>query len=196
VLFVFLNDFFAQDKGYGVEAATLVIMIIGAGVIIGLVLSGVFGQMFYRIHPRYLPLYFGITTIAGVVPTLVLLNRPVFAAGGGLQYAAAAALAFFTGVIISQASSPVRTILLNVNAPETRGSIFSIFNLVDDLGRGLGPLFVSMLIVAFGRQAAFNITILLWVPTGLVAFLLIRSFPRDEKALGELLEERARRMRA
>lgn len=28
---------------------------------------------------------------------------------------------------------------MNTNAPETRGSAFAVYNLVDDLGKGLGP---------------------------------------------------------
>jgi predicted MFS family arabinose efflux permease len=194
VFFVYLNDFFAQDKGYGVETATLVIMCIGAGVILGLIISGVMGDFFYRIHPRYLPAYFTVTTMAGIVPTLVLLNWPAQAQGRDPQFLLTGAVAFIMGIVISQASSPVKTILLNVNAPETRGSIFSLFNLVDDLGRGLGPVIVSLLIVVFGRQMAFNISVFFWVPTSIAAFFLIWTFPRDERALEALLARRAREM--
>lgn len=192
VFFVYLNDFLAQDKGYGVQAATLLVMTVGAGVILGLVISGIMGDFFYRIKAKYLPLYFAVTTAAGVVPTLALLNWPGIVQGREPHYLLPGLVAFIMGIVISQATSPVKTILLNVNAPETRGSIFSLFNLVDDLGRGLGPVIVSLLIVLFGRQTAFNITVLFWLPTSLAAFLLMWTFPGDEHRLRELLSRRAR----
>ncbi len=194
VFFVYLNDFLAQDKGYGVQAATLMVMTVGAGVILGIIISGIMGDFFYRIKSKYLPLYFAATTAAGIVPTLALLNWPGIVEGGEPHYLLPGLIAFIMGVVISQATSPVKTILLNVNAPETRGSIFSLFNLVDDLGRGLGPVIVSLLIVLFGRQTAFNITVLFWIPTSLAAFLLMWTFPGDEHRLGELLSRRAREM--
>ena len=35
--------------------------------------------------------------------------------------------------------SNVRAVLMNVTAPETRGSAFAIYNLMDDLGKARAP---------------------------------------------------------
>lgn len=43
------------------------------------------------------------------------------------------------GGIASFTGPNARAVLLNVNAPETRGTAFAIYNLMDHLGTGLGP---------------------------------------------------------
>jgi sugar phosphate permease len=90
----------------------------------------------------------------------------------------------------------VMAMLLNVNAPETRGSIFSLFNLTDNLGKGFGPVIISFFIVRFGRLWAFNIANLFWVACGLVLLAMIWTFPKDEAALNAAMRERARDMGA
>jgi sugar phosphate permease len=105
------------------------------------------------------------------------------------------AIGFITGFTITITGPNVKAILLNVNSPETRGSIFSLFNLTDDLGKGFGPVIISLLIVAFGRLWAFNIANLFWLVCGILLLVMIITFPRDEAALNELLKQRAREMR-
>ncbi len=46
-----------------------------------------------------------------------------------------------------------RAILLNVNEPETRGLALALQTVLDDVGRGLGPFLVAMLISRYGRCA-------------------------------------------
>jgi hypothetical protein len=43
-----------------------------------------------------------------------------------------------------------RAILLNVNEPETRGVALALQTVLDDLGKGLGPLLVSLMVSAWG----------------------------------------------
>ncbi len=105
------------------------------------------------------------------------------------------AIGFITGFTITITGPNVKAILLNVNSPETRGSIFSLFNLTDDLGKGFGPVIISLLIVAFGRVWAFNIANLFWLVCGVLLLVMIRTFPRDEASLNELLRRRASEMK-
>ena len=44
--------------------------------------------------------------------------------------------------------------------------------LTDDLGRGLGPVVVAMFVSMFGRETAFFISVLFWIPC---AILLVAS---------------------
>jgi len=48
----------------------------------------------------------------------------------------------------------VRAMVVNVNAPGERGTAFGVFNLTDDLGKGLGPVMTSLLIARLGRAGA------------------------------------------
>lgn len=190
VFFVYLNDFFAQDKGYTVEAATAIVLAIGAAAIVGSFIGGLAGNWLYNRNPRSLPLLCGITTIAAVIPTAVLINYPAQAAGAS-DILGPVAFGGLAGFLATVTAPNVRAMLLNVNAPETRGSIFALYNLADDLGRGLGPFFISALIVALGRQYAFNVSVLFWLVCGGFLLLLIRTYPRDEQALNEQMAERA-----
>jgi MFS family permease len=192
VFFVFLNDFLAQDKGYGVETATQVVIGIGAAAILGGFTGGLVGNRLYNRHPRYLPLLCAVTTFAAVIPMAVLIEYP---AQTGVSDPAILPLLLTgaaAGFSAAMTSSNIRAILLNVNAPETRGSIFALYNLFDDLGRGLGPWFIAQLIAGLGRVRAFHVANLLWVVCGLLLLVMSRTFPRDEIALNQRLRESAR----
>ncbi|MCK7472029.1 MAG: hypothetical protein MZU95_15715 [Desulfomicrobium escambiense] len=71
----------------------------------------------------------GVVTLSGSIP---------------LPSAAGFLAAFFAAM----AGPNMRTMLLDVNPPEDRGPIFSIFNLTDSLGTGLGRWVAGMLSVA------------------------------------------------
>ncbi len=190
VFFIFLNDFFAQDKGLSVEMATLVVMAAGAATLAGILGGGFIGNYLYRKRPRNLALLCALTTTLGVIPTALMLNYPA-------QPAALAPLflvALLSGVLIAITGPNIYAMVLNVNLPETRGSIFSIFNLVDALGKGFGPVIISALIVSFGRIRAFNIANLFWLACGLLLFLTVFTFERDEARLKEKLAARAKEM--
>ena len=127
----------------------------------------------------------------GIIPTAILVNIPsqIGVANPNMMLASVAGL--FTGFTISITGPNVKAMLLNVNTPETRGSIFSLFNLTDDLGKGFGPVIISLLIVSLGRTWAFNVANLFWVFCGIVLIWLIWVFPKDEQRLNELMANRA-----
>ncbi len=191
VFFIYLNDFYAQEKGFSVETATLIVMFIGLAAIIGGLAGGLIGNALYNRHPRYLPLFCAITSTAGVVPTLLLINyEPAGPGGAGL--ALPLFFGFLSGFTVALTGPNVRAILLNVNTPETRGSIFSLFNLSDDLGKGLGPALISVFIAIFGRTMALNIATLFWLICGLFLLWMVRTFPRDEQRMQARLAQLAK----
>jgi len=185
VFFVFLNDFYSHDKGFSVQSATLLVMVIGAAAILGGYLGGLVGDRLYNRDPKYLPVLCGVTTLLGVLPTAALLNYPVQAGQGSM--AVPMAIGVLTGALAAVTGSNVRAILINVTAPETRGSVFSLYNLADDLGKGLGPWVIGGLVGLFGRVVAFNVANLFWVFCGIILLFMARTFPGDEAALQERL---------
>ena len=195
VFFIFLNDFYSQDKGYSVEMATLIVMAVGAAAILGGFLGGLAGNRLYNIKAKYLPLLCGTSTLLGVIPMALLLNYPSQVGAANPSVTGPLILGFITGFMVSITGPNVRAMLLNVNTPETRGSIFSLFNLTDNLGKGVGPVVISMLIVHFGRLWAFNIANLFWLVCGAGLLVMMITFPRDEAALMKTLGERAADMR-
>lgn len=195
VFFIFLNDFYSQDKGYSVEMATLIVMAVGAAAILGGFLGGLAGNRLYNIKAKYLPLLCGTSTLLGVIPMALLLNYPSQVGAANPSVTGPLILGFITGFMVSITGPNVRAMLLNVNTPETRGSIFSLFNLTDNLGKGVGPVVISMLIVHFGRLWAFNIANLFWLVCGAGLLVMMMTFPKDEAALIKTLGERAADMR-
>ncbi|MBP7738640.1 MAG: MFS transporter [Spirochaetes bacterium] len=195
VFFIFLNDFYSQDKGYSVEVATLIVMAVGAAAILGGFLGGLAGNRLYNIKPKYLPLLCGTSTLLGIIPMALLLNYPSQVGVADPSALGPLILGFITGFMVSITGPNVRAMLLNVNSPETRGSIFSLFNLTDNLGKGVGPVVISLLIVHFGRLWAFNIANLFWLVCGAGLLVMMMTFPKDEAALIKLMGERAREMK-
>ena len=192
VFFIFLNDFYSQDKGFSVERATLIVMAVGLAAIIGGFVGGLIGNRLYNLKSRYLPLLCGTTTLAGIIPMAMLINYPPQLGEENPSITLPAIIGLLTGFIVTITGPNVKAMLLNTNSPETRGSIFSLFNLADDLGKGFGPVIISFLIVLFGRLWAFNIANLFWLFCGIVLLSLAPIFPKDKRVLDELMAQRAK----
>lgn len=101
-----------------------------------------------------------------------------------------------TGFLAGIGGPLMRMLLLNITLPETRGTAFAFLSLVDDLGRGVGPYLVSVLIVAAGsRTAGIFIGYIFWIPCGLTMLAIMFTLKRDlEKNEAELQMTRARRL--
>jgi MFS family permease len=194
VFFIFLNDFYSQEKGFSIQVATLIVMVVGGAAIFGAFIGGLIGNKLYNKNPRLLPLLCGTTTLLGIIPMAFLLNYPSQIGVENPSVILPVLIGFVTGFTITITGPNVKAMLLNVNAPETRGSIFSLFNLTDDLGKGFGPVIISGLIVAFGRLWAFNIANLFWLVCGVLLLVMIWTFPADEAKLNALMKERAKTM--
>jgi len=191
VLFIYLNDFLAQEKGYSVPVATTICMVLGVGILAGIAASGFIGDWIFRRSAKMLAWYVGFSILAGIVPTLCIFLYPSQAGAIDPDYTTLMVLSLATGFIIAQSGANCRAMLVNVNLPEARGSMSALYNIVDDLGRGFGPFFVSLIIMAMGRESAFIITPFFWVPCALIFFLIGRTLPGDVAALDRTLKERA-----
>ena len=76
----------------------------------------------------------------------------------------------------------MKVILMNVNSPYSRGTVFSLHNFADDLGRGFGPFIIgNILIYHFGQNMAFTIANIFWLLCGIFILMMIRTFPKENK---------------
>jgi MFS family permease len=180
VFFVFLVDYLAQDIGYSIQAATLVVSVIGLSAMTGGFVGGLIGNYLYNINPKYQPLLAGICTFIGMIPTALLINlEPVQGTDPSILYPIL--LGIFSGFFITVTAPNMKAILMNINPPNIRGSAFALYNLADDLGRGFGPFIISVFILQFGRQWGFNLANGIWFICGIFLLLMIRTYPEDEK---------------
>lgn len=192
VFFVYLNDYYAHDKGFSVEQATLLVMVIGGAAIAGGFIGGLIGQRAFNVAPKYLPLVCASTTLAGVIPMAILISYPV---SPGASMVGPMTVGILTGVLIAVTGPNVYTMLINVNPPEHRGSAFSLLNLFNDLGRGFGAWVVGTMAASWGRVTAFHVANLMWVFCGAVLILMMRAFPQDEQEMQRKLAESSQRKR-
>jgi MFS family permease len=193
VFFVYLNDYYAHDKGFSVPDATMLVMVVGAAAIAGGFVGGLLGQRLLNKRSRHLPLLCAVTTIGAVLPMAVLINYPV---RPGQSLVGPLLVGALTGALAAVTGPNVNTMLQNVNPPERRGAAFSLLNLCNDLGRGFGAWVVGGLAATLGRVAAFHIANLLWLFCGGMLLFLVWVFPKEEAALQERLSALLPRQRA
>ena len=105
--------------------------------------------------------------------------------------------------LISYAGPNVRAIISQVNLPEDRGTVFGVFNILDNVGRAIGPLFGGVLIeylriIGYSNPDAYMWTLLIstlfWIPCSLIWILIYRLYPRDREEITRILEERVRKL--
>lgn len=160
IIFVFLNDYLSQERGFSVKDATFLVLVFGVGCFLGGILGGYGGQAVQTRNRSYLPLFMAATTLLGIVPFVGLLNTEFTNARGvwGIS------LSLSGGLIASLPAVNVRPCLINVNLPETRGASLTAANALIQLGRGLGPSCVTLMgsIFHMNRQEAFNLTVRAW----------------------------------
>lgn len=84
-----------------------------------------------------------------------------------------------------------RAIIINVNAPETRGVAIALQSVTDDLGRGLGPVIVAGFITQLGRVGAFNISVGGWILCGVLLCFLALTIRKDEALMQKQLTQKS-----
>ncbi|KAL7535058.1 hypothetical protein ACHAXR_006239 [Thalassiosira sp. AJA248-18] len=169
----FLNDYLQEQRGMSKENATLVLATFGAGNAIGVVIAGFLGHIAYKRDVRGPPFIMGISLILGCIPFYFLINTVD-------EHASL--------VVI-----PVpleRSILTNVCLPNLRGRANALVCIVDDLGKGLGPALVSLLITTFDRQTAFNISLIGWIIGGFLSLAITIFVAKDEESVQEQIREK------
>lgn len=190
IINTFLNDFLSEDRGMTVEGATVVVMVFGIGNACGMLLGGTGGRHFYIKDPRYPPVLAGSMAILGCFPFWLLLNTVT----ADTSLIRIAVISILAGLGAGVTGPIVKATLQNVTLPTARGQAFALFNTFDDFGRGLGPLFVSLLITSLGgRTQAFNVGVLGWVLCGLLNMSMFFFVKKDEdKTQATLSAEGAR----
>jgi len=175
VLLIYMNDFLSQALGISVELSTLIVLSYGVGIVLGQLWGGWLADRWFLRHKKLLSLVMGSFVVLGGVPIILMLyetSQPLW-----IYFVLAAPGGFLAGA----PSAIMRALLLNVTLPEIRGTAFAVLNLVDDLGRGVGPYFVSLIIEAFpGRRVdALAISISTWLVGGILLACTVFTLERD-----------------
>ncbi|MBL0262655.1 MAG: MFS transporter [Leptospiraceae bacterium] len=192
VFFVFLVDYYETAYSLGKAEASGLLTFAAIGIFLGTFLGGVIGQRLFNINRTYQPIFVMTSIFLGVFPCLFLLhagpivNSPLFIL-----------VNIFTGMIITFPLSNVRSILISANAPKNRSAAFALYNLTDDLGKGLGPALSAIILTLVPeRTTALSISILFWIPCALFWLPIVLYFKKDELNVRESLVQDALRIKA
>jgi MFS family permease len=210
-----------EDQGYATETAIVIGSLFATLFQLGGVLSiagGLIGDWAQRRTPRGRALVAAVGIFASIPFFLMLFFLPlsidvpadastgtiVGAVLGSVLTEPTVAISFLAAVLalaLSSANSPNWFALLaDVNPPEHRGTVYSVGNLVNGVGRAAGNWLVG---VAFrgvagalpppmNYAAGLALFQLFFVPTGVMYYLASRTAPRDIDRVRQLLHERAR----
>ncbi|MEV0395980.1 MFS transporter [Polymorphospora rubra] len=212
----------ALDQGYSTPTAIVVGSVFATLFQLGGVFSivgGLVGDALQRRTPRGRAVVASVGILAAVPFYVVLFFVPIRidvpdGAGGGAVIAAVlrsvvseptVGLSFLAAVLalaLTSANSPNWFALIaDVNPPEHRGTVYSLGNLVNGVGRaagnGLVGVVFAMLRGAFPPPLNYAVGLaafqLFFVPTGIMYWLASRTTPRDISDVHHLLTDRAAR---
>ncbi|NBE80412.1 MFS transporter [Micromonospora rubida] len=213
----------AEDQGYSAATAVVVGSVFATLFQLGGVFSivgGLVGDALQRRTPRGRALVAAVGILAALPFYLVLFFVPIridVPDGGGTGAIVGAVLAsvvteptvglsLLTAVLalaLTSANSPNWFALIaDVNPPEHRGTVYSLGNLVNGVGRAAGNGLVGVafhaLRVAFPPPLNYAVGLaafqLFFIPTGVMYWLASRTSPRDIDAVHDLLHTRADRL--
>ena len=151
-ILLFLVEFYHSNRGLSTEEATTVFAVFAIGNVIGTIVGGMAGGWLSKKKAAWLPQFCAVTTVLGTVTTLIM-----FIFIPERSFGATMALGFLASILVSLTGPNVRIMLLDTNVPENRGAIFSIFNLTDSVGTGIGKYIAGLLSVGFGLSFAINV---------------------------------------
>jgi len=175
---LFLVTYLTRVRGFDVTAATTVFLVFGLGNIVGNLAGGIIGGALHRRSPRLVPLFCGTTTIAGMLMA-VLVFQPTLVTG----YWPIVVLGFLTSICVALTGPNVKMMLMDVNVPENRAAIFSVFNFTDSLGNGIGRAVGGWLSGLVTIGPAMIASSLFWLPCGVLLVAAAPFFLKDVLAL-------------
>jgi hypothetical protein len=210
----------AEDQGYDTAVAVAIGATFATLFQLGGVLSiigGLVGDRMQRRTPSGRALVAAVGILGGIPFYVALFFVPLRVdvpadAGSGevaLEVAgslvtepltAVSFLAALVGLALTSANSPNWFALIaDVNPPEHRGTVYSLGNLVNSVGRAAGNGLVGAVISALARSlppplnyalglAVFQV---FFIPTGVMYLLAARSSPQDIATVRRTLEARA-----
>lgn len=193
MLLVYLHDFLIVDIKFEPREALVMITILAGAGFIGIVLGGFMGQFAYIKGRKYLPLLCGSMSVLRTIPAFFIFGWPyLFGTGEDVSRGAFLLVLVIAGISATMAVPGLGAMLLNVNLPETRGTMCALYSVLEDLSKGVGSYVVTMIAEAVGgRAVAYQICLLLWIFPGVALFQAIKSFGADEEAMRRRLDDMA-----
>ncbi len=178
--------FFVEVRQMTQGNATMVWELFGIGTAIGTVAFAILGDRIFKTNPQWAPVFCGVGVIIGTIPCYLFLN---------IEFSSLAplfAFVLFSGIMVACCGPTQKAIFMNINRPEHRGSIFSVNNLADSLGKGIGPAVGSAILAWTGSYSfMLNFAVSCWLLCGAIYIMGYFTIMQDRQSMLDLIEERA-----
>jgi MFS family permease len=192
----FMVDYYSKDVGLGTGTATLILLIVLSGSLVGDLIGGFFGDILHLKNPGYPAFMSAFALFAGCILFLVFFAFDMQGAGA-LFLAIPIAIGFIASSFVEIPTPVSKAIMLDVNLPENRGTISALIQITAQIGFGLGALigvFGDDLAIMLGlnptRLFNFRLAMLILIPVGLSWLLVAYTIKRDEKRAKEMMLKR------
>jgi len=163
-------------KKLGIRNATILSVVGLLGVLVGMLVGGGIGQALYnRGWKMRLVQLTALAVASTALPFATIINIET------TRVALFGGLAFVGGFLLGCSDPNIKVMVVNVNNHATRGTAFAFLTVATDLGKGLGPFGISVMIALLGRQAAFSVAMLMYIVCGMIIFFMSFSFEEDEE---------------
>lgn len=151
VLNVFLPDYLQQEKHLAFYYATglillygkAIVYLLGLGSLIGTLLGGYLGQKVYVYRRAFLPIFLSVT-LGIAVPMMCYFYTFNYVGRKWYIWVFYVIYILASCIMLNLNGSNIRAILLNVNLPESRGSVISMAQFLNNIGQTLGPIAFSL----------------------------------------------------
>ena len=148
VIMYWLVSFFIVTRGMDKSTATFVLLLVGVSTVIGSLLGGFAGDYFEARQKGGRAVITGLAIFLGMIAAIGIILYPLPSKLSLIHWIGLAIYSLLLIQFVSYAGPNVRAIVSQVNLPEDRGTVFGLFNILDNVGKATGPLFGGFLIEA------------------------------------------------
>jgi MFS family permease len=203
IIVYWLVSFLMVTRGMTKETATMVLLVLGIASVAGSLVGGVLGDIAERRRRGGRALLTGAAILAGMIVAIGLIVYPLPSKPTLWDWVFIVVYSLLLVQLVSYASPNVRTIISQVNPPEDRGTVFGIFNILDSVGKALGPLLGGILIsyfksIGYSPADAYMWTLIIgalfWAPCAALWLWIYRAYPRDREAVERMLRNRVEQL--
>ncbi|WP_297504984.1 MFS transporter [Thermococcus sp.] len=200
VLMYWLVSFLIVTRGMEKDTATFVLLILGIATVIGTLVGGYVGDYFERKTPGGRALITGMAVFLGMIAAIGVIVYPLPPELSLEGWLALTVYSILFLQLVSFAGPNVTAIISQVNLPEDRGTVFGVFNIIDNVGKALGPLFGGFLIetlrkAGYTNAQAYEYTLIIgslfWTLCAAVWLWIRHQYPKDREEVREILRKRA-----
>lgn len=117
IIYVFMNDYFSNEKGLSIQKATYALTLIGIFGLVGQLFGGYFGEILHRKDKRYQCFLMAASPFLSVFPLLYLINTDM--PGSGIFYFTACVTGFVSNIAGPNVKSVLQSVINALIRPTT-----------------------------------------------------------------------------